>query len=209
MILSDNNAEQSDITPVSRSFHERLVSINNLGNKDFQEWIFHPDMLFGSYNKWWGDLGKRNISHEGLDLCYYRTKKGDIQHLNEKTKVQVMFDGLVVTTCNDFLGESVFVRHDFTNSNKSRLYTIYGHIKPDSAIYQGQRLAEGDIIGILSNKRNDTGVVPYHLHISIAWISDMLKQNNLEWQILRNENMVRLLDPLKIIKCPYSTSSDI
>jgi hypothetical protein len=209
MRLSDNKNEESGITPVSRSFHERLISVNNLDTKGFHEWIFHPEMLFGFNNKWWWDYGKRDISHEGLDLCYYRTGKGDIKHLDENTKVPLMFNGQVVKVCDDFLGESVFVRHDLYHSDINRLYTIYGHIKPGKDIYQGKRLDEGDVIGKLANKKSRAAMIPYHLHISAAWISDSLNQENLGWQILQNTSMVKLLNPLDILECPYSISSDI
>jgi hypothetical protein len=201
--------ESDDKVPVSALFHEHLVSCNNLGNKGFHEWVFHPAMLFGSVEKWWSGLGKRNISHEGLDLCYYRTEREDIQSLNSKTKVPVIFNGQVIKVCDDFLGKSIFVRHNFNNANKCRLYTIYGHIKPGTHVQEGERLTEGDIIGTLFNKRNNNRIVPYHLHISTAWISDLLNLENLGWQILQDANMVKLLDPLKIIRCPYQISADI
>jgi hypothetical protein len=70
--------------PISKSFQQQLISFNHL---DLKEWLFHPAMLFGSQNKWWGDLGKRDGPHEGLDLCLYSTGKGNISRLDEKTRV--------------------------------------------------------------------------------------------------------------------------
>ncbi|MFC2059620.1 hypothetical protein ACFLTZ_00815 [Chloroflexota bacterium] len=51
-------------------------------------------------------MGKRARPHEGLDLCVYRTEKGDIRYLDEKTKVPVILKGRIVKVVDDFLGES-------------------------------------------------------------------------------------------------------
>jgi hypothetical protein len=209
MLMDDDRDRRSDRLPVSRLFHQRFIAYNHLDDKDFKEWVLHPAMLFGSNHKWWDDFGERNTAHEGLDLCCYRTNDGDIQYLNESTKVPVIFAGRVVEVCSDFLGESVFVSHDIYNSNKRRLHTIYGHIKPGDNVCPGARLNEGDIIGILSNKRKSSGVIPYHLHISIAWLSETLSPEKPGWQMLNDVNRALLIDPLSIIEFPCSISSDV
>jgi hypothetical protein len=50
-------------------------------------------MLFNSTDKWWGDQGKRDQPHEGLDLCLYKDGKNTILSLGEKAEVPVIFDG--------------------------------------------------------------------------------------------------------------------
>jgi murein DD-endopeptidase MepM/ murein hydrolase activator NlpD len=201
--------EEPEQLPVSRSFHGRLISCNGLDKKGFQEWIFHPGMLLGVHSKWWGKPEKRDRLHEGLDLCAYRTEQGAIHYLNEQTKIPVMFKGRVVNVCDDFLGESMFVRHDACNSNGRRLYTIYGHIKPHHSIQPGNSLDEGDIIGTLTRTGAVDRAIPYHLHISVAWILETLHSENLDWQIMGDPAAVVLLDPLRSIECPYSIESDV
>jgi hypothetical protein len=154
-------------------------------------------------------MGERDTAHEGIDFCYYWTDKGDIHRLQEKTKVPVIFAGQVVNICDDYLGKSVFIRHDLYFSTGSSLYTIYDHIKPDGHLNSGVKLTEGDISGILNNKRKNTGVIPHHIHISIAWIPDNLNPEKFGWQMLGDGKVVMLPDPLDTIKCPYSISSDI
>jgi len=161
-------------------------------------------MLFGSHYKWWGDLGKRQHPHEGLDLCLYRTKQGHINYLTKETKIPVIFEGQVMKVSHDFLGKSVFVGHDAYASNGSQLYTIYSHIKPGNHIRPGERLSEGDIIGVIADTRNSGAVIPHHLHVSVAWISNNVRLPELGWQALNDASNVVLLDPLAVIECPFS-----
>jgi len=206
--LSEVKNKGMDRVPVSRSFHERLLFFNNLDSLGFKEWIFHPAMLFGSLDKWWGDLGKRQRPHEGLDLRLYRTKEGNIHYLTGGTKIPAIFKGQVVKVSADFLGESVFVSHDAYNSNGSRLYTIYGHIKPGNHIRPGERLSEGDIIGVIADTRNSGMVIPLHLHVSMAWIPATMPVPELGWQMINDLAKVVLLNPLSVIECPYSIMSE-
>jgi len=206
--LSEVRNKGLDRVPASRLFHERLMFFNNLDSLGFKEWIFHPAMLFGSLYKWWGDLGKRQRPHEGLDLCLYRTKEGNIHYLTGETKIPVIFEGQVVKVSADFLGESVFVSHDACDSNGSRLYTIYGHIKPGNHIRPGKRLSEGNVIGVIADTRNSGAVIPPHLHVSVAWIPNTVPVPELGWQTINEHARVTLLDPLSVIKCPYSIVSE-
>jgi len=207
--LSDAKDKGLDRVPVSRMFHEQLRYYNSLDKLGFREWIFHPAMLFGSHYKWWGDLGKRERLHEGLDLYLYRTKEGNIHYLDEKTKIPVIFKGQVIKVDDDFLGESVFVSHGNYDSNGSQLHTIYGHIKPRAHICPGEILSEGDIIGVIADARKSGGVIPHHLHVSVAWISNTVHSQELGWQMMGDLTKVVLLDPLCVIECPYSIVSGI
>ena len=202
--MSNTKHNELDWSPVSRLFQKRLSFYNSLDELGFKEWLFHPAMLFGSCGKWWGDLSKRNRPHEGLDLCVYRTEKGDTRYLEANTKVPVIFEGQVVRIGDDFLGQSVFVSHGAHGNDGSRLHTIYAHIKPDGRIHRGERLSEGDIIGTIADARRSGGVVPPHLHVSVAWISNTVCSQELDWQIVADLGGVVLLDPLRVIDCPYS-----
>jgi hypothetical protein len=193
----------------SRLFNELLKSYNNLDKLGFQEWIFHPAMLFGSNRKWWGDLGKRDRPHEGLDICRYWTEEKEIRYLGEKTKVPVIFEGRVVKVCNDFLGESLFISHGTFERNGSLLYTIYGHIKPSSRLVPGHRLIGGDIIGTIADARKSSRTIPPHLHVSVAWIPHTVSAQELHWRIIRDLAEVILVDPLCLIECPYSIAVSI
>jgi hypothetical protein len=176
---------------------------------EFEEWVLHPGMLFGSYYKWWGNPKKRTKPHEGVDLCYYRTSKGEIRHLDERTKVPVIFKGQIVKVIEDFLGSSIFFRHSNFESKGSQLHTIYGHIKLCDRMKSGEILSEGNIIGTIADARERGKSIPSHLHISMAWIPNTLNSEDLSWRIFNTLDNVVLLDPLSIIKCPYSITTDI
>ncbi len=205
--LSEARDKRRDRVPVSKLFHERLMSFNNLDSLSFEEWIFHPAMLFGSVYKWWGDSGRRERPHEGLDLCLYRTKEGNIHHLPGEAKIPVLFNGQVATVTDDFLGESVFVSHDAYDSNGSQLYTVYGHMKLGSRVRPGERLLEGDIIGVIADTGNREIATPDHLHISVAWIPHTVHVPERGWQAISDPMKVVLLDPLSVIRWPYSIVS--
>ncbi len=198
-----------DRMPVSRLFHERLLFFNNLDGLGFKEWIFHPAMLFGALYEWWGDWGKRERPHEGLDLCLYRTKEGSIHHLAEETKIPVILEGKISNVADDFLGESIFVSHGAYDSNERQLYTIYGHVKPGNHIRPGERLSEGDIVGVIAETKNSGPAVPHHLHISVAWIPNTMHVQELGWQMINDLARVVFLDPLDVTECPYSIMSSI
>ncbi len=195
--------------PGVRGFEERLRYCNGLDEIGFQTWVFHPAMLFGCRSKWWGDQGKRDRPHEGLDLCLYRTKEKNVRYLGKNTKVPVIFEGEIMKVDDDFLGKSIFVSHGFYDNQGSRLYTIYGHIKPYDLMHAGKELREGDIIGTIADTRKKSGSVPSHIHISVAWIPNTLRSQELDWKVLGDLSIVTLLDPLSVIICPYSIVDSI
>jgi hypothetical protein len=190
--------------PRATGFGECLVGSNALGNLGFEEWVFHPGMLFNALAKWWGDQGKRNRPHEGLDLCFYRTKGREVRRLDERTKIPVMYGGEVVKIGNDFLGASVYVCHSIYNNHGDQLLTAYGHIKPDGGIYPGKVLREGDILGTIAEIRKRRREIFPHVHISLAWISKSLCYQQLDWERIGDPGVAVLLNPLEIIGCRYS-----
>lgn len=199
----------SEHTPQAEVFMEHLVSCNALCNDGFKEWVFHPGMLFNAGVKWWGDKGKRNRPHEGLDLSLFRTGDGEVRHLNKGSLIPVMFAGKAVKISNDFLGESVFVCHGIYNNRGEQLLTAYGHLKLDKGIYPGRVLREEDLLGSIADTGNRKIEILPHLHISVAWISKSLRCEDLDWAYISDPGMAVLLDPLQIIDCRYSISDSV
>ena len=105
-------------------FTEFLIQKNALDQGGFKEWVFCPGMLFNSTDKWWGDQGKRDKPHEGLDLCLYKDREDKILRLGEKAKVPVIYDGIVVGIVDDFLGKSVIIEHLISDGRNNRLCKI-------------------------------------------------------------------------------------
>ena len=185
-------------------FVEHLVRCNYLSKIGFEEWIFHPGMLFNALNKWWGDQGYRHRPHEGLDLCWYRTKDGEILRLDQSIVIPVMYNGKVIKVENDYLGTSIYVCHSIYNNHREQLFTVYGHIKPDDNICAGKLLKEGGLLGTIAETGKRKTETPPHVHISVAWISESLIYENLNWESISDPGVAILINPLEIINCHYS-----
>ena len=186
------------------SFNVRLVSTNDLGQESFKEWSFRPGMLFNAKETWWGDAGARTTPHEGLDIAFFKTAASDMCPLPEGAKVPSIFDGEVVKVCEDFLGKSIFVRHQTLRMGTSHLFTIYGHTQPRQSFEPGMQIAEGDIIATVADARVKGAPMPSHLHVSLAWIPDSLSPEMLSWKYIGGRRGLVLLDPLKVLDLPYS-----
>jgi murein DD-endopeptidase MepM/ murein hydrolase activator NlpD len=187
----------------STSFHQRLISVNGLDMVGFGQWLFHPGMLFGSHTKWWGDMGRRNRPHEGLDFHAYRTATGEVRHLDATTRVPAMFEGEIAHVIGDFLGQSLFLRHDAQNDG-SRLYSVYGHVTPLRGVRAGKKVAEGEIVGTIAGAGGKGRATPSHFHFSVAWVPDTMPPDTLDWQVMIDPDGVVLIDPLSVIECPYT-----
>lgn len=201
-----NERDHLNPEPVPRAtgFGELLVSSNALGDLGFEEWVFHPGMLFDSHVKWWDDQGYRDRSHEGLDLCLYRTKDGEVRHLGDGAKIPVMYGGEVIKVGDDFLGSSVYICHSIYSNHGEQLLTVYGHIKPDDGVYPGKVLREGDLLGTIAEIRTRRVGISPHVHISLAWIFKNLSYEKLDWVYISDTRVAVLLNPLEVIGCRYS-----
>lgn len=81
-----------------------LLELNGIDPDEFIGWIFHPGMLFGSPQKWWGGGGRRDFPHEGIDFCLYQDSSGNLKRLSPKTRIPAMHSGVVRGAFSDYLG---------------------------------------------------------------------------------------------------------
>lgn len=154
-------------------------------------------------DKWWGNQGKRQRPHEGVDLCFYRDRNDRIPHLDEKTKIPVLYDGVVVRVMDDFIGRSVMVEHRLPDSDYPRFCTIYGHTDLLRGLRVGRIVKAGDIIATLARPKKSQRKIPPHLHISLGWISNKISYENLEWKTMSTLKALKWVDPLKVIRCSF------
>jgi hypothetical protein len=180
-------------------FSAHLLRHNGL--QGFVEWAFYPGMLFGSRLKWWG-RGYRDRPHEGLDMCLYRDREGRLRSLSENTRIPVIYEGEVANVVKDFLGQSVFVRHDLRDRDGFLLHTVYGHTAPLTGVSRGSAFAEGDIMATLAAAGDRR--IPPHLHVSMAWISPSLLPEELNWGAMGDPHLLRFLDPLPVLTDSYT-----
>jgi hypothetical protein len=101
-------------------FSELMVEANNFDSNDFAHWLFCPGMLFNSPDKWWGDYGKRDFPHEGLDFCLYERRSGKIMRVDPDTRIPVMQDGVVRAMFADYLGQALIVEHAGAHNGNRR-----------------------------------------------------------------------------------------
>jgi murein DD-endopeptidase MepM/ murein hydrolase activator NlpD len=73
-------------------------------------------------------------------------------------QVYAVADGQVVYAGANYPGRVVIVRH------AANLYSMYGHLDPALKVRAGQRVARGDLLGVVL-KRGDT--TPSHLHFEL------------------------------------------
>ena len=185
------------------NFFNDLIEKN--GITDFNQWFFYSGMLFGSDDKWWGKGGTRPDPHEGLDICYYKNKAGELCSFDEKTRIPVMYDGVVYEISDDdYLGSSVFVRHDVRDKNDYYLHSVYAHACPAQGLQAGTVLRQGDIVASVADIRDRNLSIPGHLHVSMIYFGDDYPRDMLKWQILAVTYQARLVDPFGYLECDYT-----
>ncbi len=179
-------------------FTSVLAKKNNLDKQGFTTWFFYPGMEFGAQETWWGDRGRRARSHEGIDLCFYRGVEDNIFHIDEGAKIPAMYDGIVLKIIDDFIGETVIMKHSFPEISEGTFLTLYGHTNPKKSLAAGQSVKAGEIIATLATPRRSKDLLP-HLHLTLAWTTDPIPYEILNWTTIGNPDIVRLVDPLQAI----------
>jgi len=184
-------------------FTEFFTRMNSLDVLGFQDWVFCPGMLFNSRETWWGGRGRRDKPHEGLDLCLYRDREDRIHPLDEKTKIPVMYKGIVVRVLDDFLGMSVIVEHAVPGVDRGIFFTIYWHLSLKGNLQTGNIMNEGEIIGILADTSTSKANILPHLHITLGLASKKISYEVLTWKSIGAGNELKLLDPLQVFDSDY------
>ena len=149
-----------------------LIEENGLDRNGFDSWLFCPGMLFNSPQKWWGDHGRRDYPHEGIDLCLYRDHSHRIRRLDEHTRIPVMHNGVVKAMFKDYLGTTVVIEHENSVNDTGVFISLYAHTNPRSDIAVGVIVKEGDIIATFGDTRNSKSRIIPHLHFSLGEPSD-------------------------------------
>ena len=184
-------------------FTEMLIEENALDQSGFVSWIFCHGMLFNSTDKWWGDFGRRNFPHEGVDLCLYRDRFGKICRIDEKSRIQVMQNGVIKAIVKDFLGQAIIIEHERMESNTGMFISFYAHTKPHPKIEVGMMVKEGDIIATLANTSHSKAHIIPHLHFSLGCPSKFFSYDEYIWNAIRKPEKIILVDPLPVIDWPY------
>ncbi len=184
-------------------FAENLVQHNGLALLGFREWAFCRGMLFDAEDGWWGSPKKRDRLHEGLDLCLYTDGEGRWRTLGGGAKVPVIYTGQIVKIEDDFLGKSVYVKHDFRDGSGNILCSVYGHTSPAPGIGPDVAVAEGQVIATVVDTAGKKAAAPPHLHVSVVWTPESLPLADLTWATISARRSVKPVDPLEFLALPH------
>ena len=185
---------------IASSFQARFLALNHIDG--FRAWTFYPGMLFRSVERWWGGGGERAAPHEGIDLCFYSNVRGESLTVQSGMEVPSPYDGFVVSTVDDFIGQSVFMRHTHLSKPGFHLYTLFGHTEPQPNVKPGSEIKEGHVIAKIADAHARHRRVQSHLHITQAWIDDTMPFEAIVWERITDKRIV-LIDPLTVLRLAH------
>ena len=202
MNISDRNEMKVPYLKKGR-FTEMLIAENEFDQGGFDSWIFCQGMLFNSPDKWWGDHGRRDFPHEGIDFCLYEDRSQNIRRLDENTRIPLMHDGVVKAIFKDYLGQAIIIDHENADSGIDRFISVYAHTNPHPKIEAGVIVKEGDIIATLADTSHSKANILPHLHFTLGLLSESFSYKGFVWNTIRKPELITLLDPLAVIDRPY------
>ncbi len=184
-------------------FTAMLIEANGFDPDDFKCWVFSPGMLFEAPEKWWGDYGRRDFPHEGIDFCLFRDASNNLRRLDERTRIPAMHDGRVRALFSDYLGQAIVIEHDRIPAVPEKAISIYAHTRPMDGILPGVNVGEGDVIACIADTgRSKTNILP-HLHFSFGRPSPNIVYDPFVWNHMRNPGLVTLHDPQSLVDWPF------
>lgn len=184
-------------------FLRRLYDCNTIAS--FQSWIFRDGMYFSDNHQWWNSTTNRPRPHEGLDIVFYLSNTGKQYPFRAGTVVPAIFDGIANHSHSDFLGKTLYVRHEQFQQNSKVLHSLYAHIALIDNL--PETVSTHSTIATIAEVP-DTSPVPAHLHLSVAWIEKRLKIDTINWDTIVNDDSIDLVDPMPfIIRDPETIQS--
>ncbi|MBT8340327.1 MAG: M23 family metallopeptidase [Desulfatitalea sp.] len=189
---------------LKRRFTAMLIAANDPAHGDLTHWAFCPGMRFNETAKWWGDFGRRDLPHEGIDLCLYKTTAGGIGRLNARTRIPVMHDGVVRAMFKDFLGWAIAIEHPTDSTGDVPLLSFYAHTVPRANLRVGDVVGTGDLIGTIADTRQAKARILPHLHLTLGRMISPLDFRDFAWNHIHDSQKVALLDPLPILDRPHT-----
>ena len=179
-----------------------LIEANRMDPKDLQSWVFCPGMRFQSPRKWWGDHGRRDFPHEGIDLCLYADRTGQVIRLDRQTRIPAVRDGLVRAVFADYLGRAVVIEHENTQADSGRFLSVYAHTAPETGIQPGVAVKQGQIIATIAGTGHSKADILPHLHLTLGRASPQMVYEPFVWNVMRDPRRITLQDPLAVVDWP-------
>ncbi len=191
---------------IMQLYLDEICKINRLDipGKGLCQWVFHHGMLFSSPHKWWLDPNTtepalRSTLHEGVDILMYINSSKCIEKLNPGALVPSAADGRIINICDDFLGQSIVVRHNISHCQKLDLIFVYAHVSPVHTIKADIDISKGDIIASIAPEKSNQGTPSPHLHLSIIEVPKNIAHPKLNWSLFAGtRSEINLINPFFI-----------
>lgn len=144
-------------------------------------------------------MGQRTHPHEGVDVCFYTTKRGSRANLYLDTCIPPLYSGEVVKVFDDFIGQTILVRHAIFYEKNYQLYSMYGHVDPLFHVTAGREVDCSEKIATIADTAIKKRPMLPHLHISTLWLPCSFPAETIKWG-MENDTAVRFCDPLEFFK---------
>jgi len=182
------------------AFSRGLVAANRLEDADFSFFVFFPGMLFGEVEKWWDGAGQRPTPHEGIDICCFRTRSGDIKMIGSSALIVCPFSrARVIAFMDDFIGKTIVLRP--VDDEWEDFYFFFAHLLPEKGIRIGDGISEGKSFARIAPGSGLKGA-PAHVHVSVARKKDLPDDSRISWPLLTGPFRHALLDPMEFFNFP-------
>ncbi len=185
-----------------------LIGANGIDSNGFARWVFGSGMCFGSPDKWWGDLGRRDFPHEGIDFCLYADRSGRVHQLGRNTRIPAMQAGIVRSVFRDYLGKAIVVAHCVGTDTVETAVSIYAHTQPVDGITPGTVVSAGDIIATIADTRGSKARIPAHLHVTLGVSRPAVDLDAFVWNDMRDARRFKLDNPGGVIDWPFQLLDD-
>jgi murein DD-endopeptidase MepM/ murein hydrolase activator NlpD len=185
-------------------FTRMLIRANALEEDNFTRWVFCRGMQYQSDDKWWGDLGRRDFPHEGIDFCLYEDRDGRLRRIRAATRIPVMHDGRVRAVFRDYLGHAVIIEHRLPEPGAGTFVSAYAHTRPADTVRPGAKVKKGDVIATIARIRRPKARILPHLHFTLGRPVPGLDYGDFVWDNMRCAEKVTLLDPMGLVDWPWS-----
>ena len=207
------------------SFFKRFLQLNQFELDTC--FLFQPGMLFNDTLQWWRSRNRQQLSldfcrirhekkavlrprpHEGIDICLLQRRHLLPERIRPQMLIPSLLSGQLVHFHSDFLGQTLYIRHDQRQREGAVLHTLYGHVAaitgpnttgelPGAGKSCSSFLDRGQVVGTISSPPA-TCSVPAHLHISCAWIREEQPVDELNWDNMVANANVFFIDPLPFL----------
>ena len=182
------------------SFTADLVSLNILA--DFAGYHFEEGMCYGEKSAWWPGTDERTHPHEGLDICFFKSRSGETKTLGIGTSIPPLFPGRVVNVFGDFIAWTIVMCHSICNEKDQQLHSMYGHVDPEGHVTPGMEITTAEKIATIADSAIKKRPMISHLHLSTLWLPVSFPAESVSWG-MEVGNDAGFCDPMRFLSDRY------